>query len=94
MRKIHKYPLMPPFIVHAPRDTKWLHVGKQNVEGRDLPFIWAEVEDAGFNVRNTFSVIGTGHEVPEHTERHIGTIEMEGGQIILHVYQDKFEGVN
>ena len=89
MKKIHKYPLLPPFIVHAPRDAQWLHVASQNVEGRTVPVIWAIVDDSAFNVKHTFSCLGTGQEVGEHVDRHIGTILMEGGQYVIHVFLDK-----
>lgn len=91
MKKIHKYPLMPPFIINAPRNVEWIHVGAENVVNGMIPVIWAVVDDAAFNVKHTFSVIGTGHEVGEHIDRYIGTVSMEGGQYILHVFLDKVD---
>lgn len=91
MKKIHKYPLLPPFIVHAPRDTQWLYVAPASVEGHTIPVIWGIVDDSAFSVKHTFSCLGTGQEVGEHIDRYIGTASMEGGQYIVHVFLDKVD---
>lgn len=97
MKKIHKYALAPPFIINAPRDTQWLHVGQDSVQvsgngaARMLPVIWALVDDAAFNVKHTFSCLGTGSEVGEHIDCYIGTVAMEGGQYVVHVFLDKVD---
>lgn len=88
--KILKYVLAPPFIISAPASIKILHTGWTNTDkGGKIPAVWALVDTAAFNIKHTFSVIGTGREVPEHAGEYIGTLHAENDDVILHVFHDK-----
>lgn len=86
MRAIHKFPLAPPFIIPMPADAKIIHVGEQD----NFPFLWAELDTDGVYVKRNFLVLGTGHPFPKHVTRweHLGTVKLDDGAIMIHVYEE------
>lgn len=86
MKTIHKFHLAPPFIVPMPAKAKVLSV--QAVD--NYPVMWVELDTDDVYVKRNFMVIGTGHPFPEHVTKseHIGTIQVDGGKIILHIYEE------
>lgn len=84
---VHKYPL--------PTDGDWnairmplgavpLCVQMQHGE----PFMWARVRIDAPSIIHHFRVAGTGHDLGSNVGRHIGTIQLHGGAIVLHVFEE------
>lgn len=48
--------------------------------------LWAEVDDQWPTVFWTFMLVGTGKEVPESAGEYIGTVLLDEGDLVLHVY--------
>lgn len=95
MRRIFKYELVPTqdlFGVHPeihvqmPRGAEILHVDAQG----DRMFVWANVDPNEQEARYSFVVLPTGGEVtwPIGYLRHVGTVLMHGGSLVLHVFTD------
>ena len=88
--KIFKYELTPSIffdpVLAVPKDGIIRHVA---VQFADKLCLWIEVDpDAKLETRR-FAVFGTGHEI-DYTDGqldYIGTVQMEGGALILHVYE-------
>ena len=59
---------------------------------RDVVCLWAMVptdlpDYAGGEEVRRFLVIGTGHRLPEHPTRYVGTVQMVNGALVLHVFE-------
>jgi len=91
MRTIFKYELkgvchqnmVEPVLM--PHDARFLHVGSQG----DSMFIWAEVDTESSELEFNFEVFGTGHEMVEDmgiARIHIGSLIMNEGALVFHVY--------
>lgn len=53
---------------------------------REMPYIWAEVDTDAPRVVRRFTVYCTGEgDVPETSDRYIGTIQL--GMFVFHVYE-------
>lgn len=85
MKTVHKFPLLPPFMIQVPQDAKVIHVGMQF----GAPQLWVEMDNSHPVSTRTFSVVGTDQQVPDHVGKHIGTIVVENDSVVLHVYEDK-----
>ena len=83
--KIFKYPvpIKPEFTLEMPMYAK---VIAYQVQG-GMPVIWAEVEETNDKVERKFITLGTGHEAPEFTGAHIGTIQLDG--LVWHLYESR-----
>ena len=86
MKTIHKFPLAPPFILNIPANAKILTV--QAVD--NMPFVWVELDTDEPYIKRNLMVVGTGHSFPKHVTKHeyIGTFQVDGGEIIIHVYEE------
>lgn len=89
MKKIYKFKLTAhqKQSVAMPKNAKILHADEQHGE----ICIWAELDpdDKDYRAR-MFEVFGTGHEMNEEPETkrvHIGTVKLQGGALIFHVYE-------
>lgn len=50
--------------------------------------LWALVDDVAEKEKRKFSVVGTGHSAPDTDDsKHLGTILMHGGSLVLHVFE-------
>lgn len=82
---VHKYVWPPDAVtsdveIEMPRGAQILHVGNQN----ETICIWARVDlDAAMEARK-FAVCGTGSPCPAYS--HIGTVLLEGGGYVFHVF--------
>lgn len=81
---IHKYSLSVTdrALVAMPEGAKALHVAFQ---GEHL-CLWALINPSKKLTKRYFRIVGTGHDAP--AESYIGTAIMEGGQLVLHVFDD------
>lgn len=52
--------------------------------------LWCEVDTAQPKEQRKFEVIGTGHKYPAgfETLEYIGTVKLDGGTLIFHVYEN------
>jgi len=86
MQRVYKYPfeINDEVIVHMPEGAEVLHVDAQH----DAPCIWAMVDDRRAMAPYLFYVVGTGHPA-DHvcTGQHIGSVMMDGGALVFHVFQ-------
>lgn len=87
MITIWKYPLAATqenkFAV--PAGAKLLCAQSQH----DWPNAWFEVEDSNPKEERTLYMFGTGHkiDVPLDTIRYVDTLQIQGGQLVFHVYE-------
>jgi hypothetical protein len=73
--------------IEMPFGAEVLRVGVQTVRFHESLVIWARVDADAEMVAHRFYVCGTGFPVP--SDRHVGTIMMGRGEIVLHVFQQK-----
>lgn len=87
MTKVFKFPLemSDEQKVLMPVGAKVLTVQMQNGK----PCLWAECNPDAECVYRTFLVRGTGHPIDEIEKEYIGTIQLYGGSLVLHVFEIK-----
>lgn len=87
MERIYKYPLVPEdwTTVRMPEGAEPLCV---QVQG-GAPFLWARVDIDRAPVLHHFRIAGTGHDLGSNIGRYIGTIQLEGGSLVFHVFSEK-----
>jgi len=83
MRTIWKYEIQPECEIEMPRGAEILTVQAQN----DIPQLWGLVNPAAEKVKRSFHAYGTGHEVPDQPGRHIGTVQLEDGTLVFHIFE-------
>lgn len=88
MRLIYKYPFAfkNETAVELPQGARILTVQLQH----SYCCLWAEVDpDKPLELRR-LRVFGTGHELPEPPEclRYLGTIQVDGGNGIFHIFEE------
>lgn len=92
MKTIHKFPLAPPFIVPMPADAKVVHLDTQHHPEQNavMPYLWVELDTDKPYIPRHFMVLGTGHAFPAHVTKaeHIGTLKLEDGKFMIHVYEE------
>ncbi len=54
---------------------------------RGRPCLWAQVDPGARNVARYFRVIGTGHPIDQAPGKFLGTIQLEGGALVFHVFE-------
>ena len=92
MRTVWKYELdIGKTILSMPVGAEVLCVQLQN----DTPCLWACVDSEQPQNQRTFSIYGTGHELPEQKEKYIGKelprdIEKLKRQFITEIYKDRW----
>ena len=81
-RTIWKFNLTKQSSSHeVPIGSKLVHVGK---DANGVPAVWLEVSPASPTEKRYFSVIGTGHSVPDGYD-HVGTYLAE--PFVWHIYE-------
>lgn len=87
MKTIWKYTIIPKHFKHnIPSGGKVLSVGEQFGE----ICIWVEVDPENQTEEREFKAYGTGHPIFDATEfkrEFLGTVMLEGGALIFHVYE-------
>ena len=84
---IFKYelPIQDEAIIEMPLSAEAKSVAMQN----GLPYVWAIVDPALPTEKRTFYVRGTGHPLRKANPEHfIGTIQMEDGRLVFHIFGD------
>jgi hypothetical protein len=51
------------------------------------PCIWAIVDDTSTWVYRRFRWVGTGHPMGDDPMRHVGTVQLEGGVLVFHLFE-------
>lgn len=87
MKTIYKYPLnLGRQVVLLPLGARVLTAQVQH----ETICLWAEVADPeGKKERRTFNVVGTGHPIPNNPGVYIGTVQMQEGRFVWHVYEER-----
>lgn len=85
IRTIHKYPIAihDSKSVPMPRGAKIICCQAQFGQLS----LWAEVDPSAPYEPVFIEVFGTGHPMPEADRTYIGTVQMDEGFLIWHVYQ-------
>jgi len=87
MQAVWKFELHPYAPVTMPVGAKPLHVGVQ----ADAICLWALVDPNAMLEKRNFVIVGTGHDLPEHAGKHLGTALLSGGSLVFHVFDIKEE---
>lgn len=85
MKTIHKYELYPindMIILKTDHIERWLSVDVQ----RGMPVVWAVVDTDKPQQSHTLYVRGTGHKMTGEEGSFLGTILLEGGSLVFHIF--------
>ncbi len=85
MNRIYKYPVIvtDEFNLTMPVGAKVLSVQVQN----GSPQLWAMVDTSEpLSEIRSFRVIGTGHPIDSDPGVYIGTFQIHGGELVLHLF--------
>ena len=69
--------------VKMPKDAQLLSA---QVQGTQL-CIWALCDETWATSNRRIRIHGTGHEIVGHPGRHLGTVQLDGGALIFHVFE-------
>ena len=71
-------------VITTAKIVRWLDVQVQH--GR--PCVWAIVDEEATEdeEKHTITTYGTGHPMREPVGQYLGTIQMHGGDLVLHVF--------
>ena len=93
-KTIYKYPLEVAKTqrLELPKGAEIVSIQVQ----KGIPCLWAFVDKNQVDEGEAFviAMFGTGHELPEDIEtnyQYITTIQMNGGDLVLHVFEQLFE---
>ena len=87
MSCVFKYPLeIADWVcVTMPRGSQPISVQMQH----GLLCLWAHVPDeTATPVTHHFRIAGTGHDLGSNVGRHIGSVQMAGGDLVFHVFAE------
>ena len=89
MKTIYKYPIemSNEFNILMPKYAEVLDVQIQHGK----PYIWARVNTDEPVVVTPFALRGTGHECDVTDLSHVGTFQMDGGDLIFHLFTRRIE---
>ena len=91
MKEVWKFeiPINDYFELVMPEKAKILYVDVQ----KDLPCLWALVDPEPNHPKEKrkFRFAGTGHPITQEPETliHIGSFQMNGGDLIFHIFEIK-----
>jgi hypothetical protein len=86
MKTIWKWTLKPEttIVKDMPHGAQLLAVQEQHGE----PQLWALVDtDETTTYPRTFRVYGTGHNMPDQPGKYVGTFQVQGGDLVFHVFE-------
>ena len=69
--------------VEMPVGAKILYVAQQY----DQVCLWAKINTNALKERRTIHVAGTGHSIPDCGMNYIGSVMMDGGAMVFHVFE-------
>jgi hypothetical protein len=83
--RIFKYPapISDALLIQMPKRAKVLTVQVQHGQ----PQLWALVDDDGSSVPRAFKWFGTGHSVERTAGNYVGTVQLEGGALVFHLFE-------
>ena len=92
MRTVWKFPLYPspPPLSFTGDVVVWMPQGAQvlTVQAQeDVPVLWALVDTEAVSGPRHFLVVGTGHDMGDPAVRYVGTVQLFGGGLVLHVFE-------
>ena len=84
--RVYKYPLpLGDWVsVYMPQGAEPLCVQTQ----RGSPCLWARITVGAPPVMHHFRIAGTGHDLGSNVGRHIGSFQLNGGDLVFHVFAD------
>lgn len=87
MKAIYKYPvgISDEIQISIPQNAEILCVQMQY----DTPCIWALVDKTAINGFRYFRWYGTGHPVKDNPGKYIGTVQMNGGSLVFHLFEEE-----
>lgn len=80
----YEIPIADLVEICMPEGAVVLHAGVQH----DIPVMWARVDPAARMVVRKFRVAGTGHALEPEVGEHLGTFLLNGGQLVVHVFEE------
>lgn len=85
MKTIFKYflPVSIPFTLAMPQGATILVAQNQ----AEAVVIWAEVEASAPLTTRTFVTTMTGEPLPRGKKQFLGTVQLQGGALVFHVYE-------
>lgn len=83
MKTVWKYILQSETTFDIPKDALLLHV---DVQGRDI-CLWAMVDTEKETEKRHFIVAGTGHEIKQGAIANVGSVMLESGTLVFHVFE-------
>jgi len=70
--------------IEVPEGAEMLNVQVQN----GVPCLWVRIDPAAERFKRCIVTHGTGHRMPSTIdEQYIGTYQLQGGAIVLHVFE-------
>lgn len=88
MRTVHKFDARLSDVVTEhliPEGAKPLHVAVQFADSLTIS-AWFEVDTEAAPRPVRFSIVGTGHPIPDGASWYLGSVLMAGGQYVWHLY--------
>lgn len=83
-KTIYKYPVAPGYFSHLmPKGAEILTMQLQ----RDQVQMWALVNIDKPFIERKFLFVGTGHNIVENNLKYISTIQLDGGDLIFHLFE-------
>lgn len=86
MQSTYKYGIAAPYgamPMHIPRGAVLLSAQVQ----KGTPVIWALVDQTQPLERRWIGVYVTGDSITDKIKRHVGTLQLQGGALVLHVFE-------
>ena len=84
--KIFKYPLVVQDVQEILLPLGFEPLSLQIQRGEGL-YLWAKVDEAAESIPTTFTMFGTGQEIPEgYTGKYISTFHVLNGDYVFHVF--------
>lgn len=87
IERVYKYPIPVTgewVSVMMPVGAKVLSAQVQN----GVLNLWARVTVDRPPITHRFRIAGTGHDLGDFVGRHIGTVQLGGGSLVLHVFEE------
>lgn len=84
MKRVYKYPVAPGTFSHIMTErVDMLDVQIQHGEAQ----LWALVDISAPEQWRHFITAGTGHNIEQRVIGHVGTFQLDGGDLIFHVFE-------
>lgn len=85
MQQVFKYTLNMTDITHVAMPQGGQVLSAQVQHGNVQ--VWALVDPSKPEEARTFRIAGTGHPIEHANIRFIGTVQMQGGSLVFHVFE-------